>query len=593
MDEQEKSIVIPETITVRELAQLMDASPIGVIKELMANGVMANINQTIDHDSAAIVAEEMGFTVQEAEEVPASEEAVEAVPSTKRDLYADERPEDMQPRPPIVTVLGHVDHGKTTLLDTIRKTHVVEGEHGGITQHTGAYQVNRQGQKISFIDTPGHEAFTAMRARGAQVTDIVILVIAADDGVMPQTKEALDHARAAQVPIIVALNKIDLPDANPDRVMQQMADVDLVPEDWGGNTIVVQTSAKKGTGIDALLDMVLLVADMEDLRANPNRLAVGTIIEATLDRMRGPTATVLVQNGCLCQGDNFVVGEVSGRVRAMFDDRGRRIQEAPPSYPAQVLGFNSVPLAGALLEVLPTEREARNRASEEATRLADESRRPQHMTLEDIYARFQAGQAKELRVVLKVDVHGSLEPIVNSLERLGDEHLTVKILRQGTGNISETDVMLAAASDAIAIGFNVESDTSARLLAEVEGVDILLYKVIYRLVDDVEKALQGLLEPEYQDVTIGQAEVQEVFHIRRRGNIAGCLVKEGQVARGAIARVWRDGEQVYDGKIASLKRFKDDVREVAAGYECGIGLDDFKGIAPGDTIEVYTRELVR
>jgi len=592
MNEQKKTIVIPETITVRELAQLMDSSPISVIKELMANGVMANINQTIDHDTATIVAEEMGFVVQEEEELAAAEGAPEAAPPPREDLYADERPEDLKPRPPIVTVLGHVDHGKTTLLDAIRKTRVVDGEFGGITQHIGAYQVERHGRKITFIDTPGHEAFTAMRARGAQVTDIAILVIAADDGVMPQTREALDHARAAQVPIIVALNKIDLPDANPERVMKQMAEVDLVPEDWGGNTIVVQTSAKLGEGIDDLLDMVLLVADMSDLRANPDRLAVGTIVEATLDRTRGPMATVLVRNGCLHTGDNFVVGAVSGRVRAMFDDRGQRIQEAPPSTPVQVLGFDGVPEAGAMLKVVPTEKEARQRAAEAAAQAAEEARRPQHMTLQDIYARFQAGQAKELRVVLKVDVHGSLEPIVNSLEQLGNEQLRVKILRQGTGGISETDIMLAAASDAIVIGFNVEVTLSARALAEVEGVDVRLYSVIYKLVEDIESALQGLLEPEFHDVVIGKAEVLAVFHIRRRGNIAGCMVKEGKVVRGAFARLWRGGEQLYDGTITSLRRFKEDVREVSSGYECGIGLEDFQDVKPGDIIEVYRREQV-
>ncbi|NOZ05396.1 MAG: translation initiation factor IF-2 [Chloroflexi bacterium] len=591
MSQQNKNIVIPETITVRELADLMEASPISVIKELMANGVMANINQTIDFDTAAIVAEEMGFTVRETEE-EVSEEHEEAATPTKRDLYADEREEDLQPRPPIVTVLGHVDHGKTTLLDAIRKTRVTEEEHGGITQHTGAYQVERQGRKITFIDTPGHEAFTAMRARGAQVTDIAILVIAANDGVMPQTKEALDHARAAQVPVIVVLNKIDVENANPDRVMQQMAEVDLVPEDWGGDTIVVPTSAKQGVGIDTLLDMILLVVDMSNFRANPDRPAVGTILEATLDRTRGPMATVLVQNGCLHSGDNFVAGKVSGRVRAMFNDQGKRIEEAPPSTPVQVLGFNGIPEAGELFEVMPTERKARSRAEAEASRRADLTKRPQRMTLQDIYARFQAGQVQKLNIILKVDVQGSLEPIVNSLQQLGDENLRVKILRKGTGNISETDIMLAAASNAIVIGFNVEGDISAHTVAEKEGVDIRTYKVIYQLVDDVEKALTGMLEPVYQDVTIGRAEVQEVFHIRGRGNIAGCMVREGKITRGAFARVWRGEQELHSSTISSLRRFKDDVREVATGYECGIGLEGFEALQPGDIIEAFIQEQV-
>jgi translation initiation factor IF-2 len=588
---EQKTIEIPEVITIRDMAELMQVSPIDVIKQLMGLGIMANINQQIDFETAVIVGEEMGFTLQL--ETPFVPEEEEAAPRTLRQrLYEAEDPQDLKPRPPVVTVLGHVDHGKTKLLDAIRHTNVQEGEAGGITQRIGAYQVTVDGKKITFIDTPGHEAFTAMRARGAQVTDIAILVVAADDGVMPQTREAIDHARAAQVPIIVALNKIDLPTANPERVKQQLADQELIVDDWGGDVVCVEVSAKQRVNIEDLLENILLVAEVEELKANPNRAAVGTVIEGQVDRSRGALATLLVQTGTLCQGDVLLIGEIYGRVRAMHDDRGHRIKEAKPSHPVVVMGLPSVPAAGDTFQVIKDERTARAIATKRSAERTDRTTQPMRLSLEELFERFQAGEIKEMNVILKADVQGSLEPIVDSLERLGDKDLKLKILRQDTGNINESDVMLGAASQAIIIGFNVTADTAARKAADAEGVDIRLYNIIYKLIEDMDKALKGLLEPEYQDVIIGHAEIRAVFKISRLGKVAGLYVTDGIVARNALVRVHRDGEILFDGQLASLKRFTEDIREVKAGFECGIGLEGFHDFEVGDILEFYRKEQV-
>ncbi len=590
---EDRTIQVPPALTVRELAALMQVSPIDVIKELMSNGIMANINQQIDFDTAAIVGTEMGFEIvpetREEEEAPVPEEVVPL-----RDRFiAGEDPSKLKPRPPVVTVLGHVDHGKTTLLDAIRETNVVAGEAGGITQHIGAYQVDVAGRKITFLDTPGHEAFTAMRARGAQVTDLVILVVAADDGVMPQTREAIDHARAAQVPIMVALNKIDKANAHPDRVKQELADAGLVVEDWGGDVICVPLSAKQRQGIDDLLENILLVTEVAELKANPTHLAQGTVIEGELDERRGVTATLLIQNGTLRVGNIVVIGEKYGKVRAMFNDRGERVKEAGPSTPVAILGFPEVPTAGDSFEVVESERAAREIVSERAgARRETGQRQRRTISLEDIYQRMQSGEVKELNLVLKADVQGSIDPIVKSLEELGSEDLKVRILRQGTGNISESDIMLAVASSAIVVGFQVGIDAAAQRLADADSVDVRLYDIIYKLIDDIDKALKGLLEPTYQDVVVGHAEVRAIFKIPRKGNIAGSYVLDGQVTRNALARIRRNGDYIYEGKVNSLKRFTEDVREVGTGYECGIGLEGFNDFQEGDIIEFYKKEQV-
>lgn len=588
---EDRVIQVPPSLTVRDLAALMEVSPIDVIKELMLNGIMANINQQIDFDTAAIVGTEMGFEivpeVREEEEVSA---AVEAVPLRER-FIAGEDPSKLKPRPPVATVLGHVDHGKTTLLDAIRETSVVDAEAGGITQHIGAYQVDVTGRRITFLDTPGHEAFTAMRARGAQVTDLVILVVAADDGVMPQTREAIDHARAAKVPIMVALNKIDKANANPDRVKQELADLELVVEDWGGDVICVPISAKQRQGIDDLLENILLVTDVADLKANPDSAAQGTVIEGKMDERRGVTATLLVQNGTIYVGDIVVIGEEYGKVRAMFNDRGERVKEAGPSAPVAILGMREVPAAGESFAVVESERVARELVNQRTGARLDAGKQLRRtITLEDIYDRMRSGEVKELNLVLKADVQGSIDPIVKSLADLGDADLKVRILRRGTGNISESDIMLAVASSAIVVGFQVEIDPAARRLVEAEGVDVRLYDIIYKLIDDIDKALKGLLEPTYRDVVTGHAEVRAVFRIPRRGRVAGSYVLDGQVTRNALARVLRNADEIYTGKINSLKRFTDDVREVAVGFECGIGLEGFEEFQEGDVIEFFKKE---
>ena len=590
---EKKVVTLPDFLTVRELASVLGVSAIDVIKELMNNGIMANINQQLDYDTAAIVAEEMGFEAQP-EAPPAAVEEVEIIPTPiKERLYEGEAPENLQPRPPVVTMLGHVDHGKTSLLDVIRHTNVVASEAGGITQHIGAYQVEHKGKKITFLDTPGHEAFTAMRARGAQGADIAVLVVAADDGVMPQTLEAIDHARAAQVPIIVAINKMDKPNANPERVKKQLSEAGLDPEEWGGNVICVPVSAKEKTGIEELLDSILLVADLAEIKANPNRPAVGTVIEAKLDKSRGPTATLLVQNGTLREGDSLVIDDIYGRVRAMFNEKGEKLKEAPPSTPVVVLGLSGVPRAGDIFEVVEDEKTARAIAAQRAEEKERGAARPgRALSLEEIYARMEAGQVKELRLILKTDVQGAIEPVVSSLEKLSHDELKVKFIHVGTGNISESDIMLAVASKAIVIGFNVEVDPAARIMAEAEGVDVRLYNVIYKLIEDVDKALKGLLEPTYEELVTGRAEVRAVFTIPRVGNVAGVYVTEGLLSRNSLARVKRDGQVIYEGRVASLKRFAEDVKEVRAGYECGVGLEGFGDFKEGDIIELYREERV-
>jgi len=585
-----KSIELPATITVRELAQTIDASPIEVIKTLMANGVMANINQQIDFDTAAIVASEMGYEATLETPADRSEEETGEIPLW-RQLIADEAPEDLIDRPPVVTILGHVDHGKTTLLDAIRHTNVAGGEVGGITQHIGAYQVEHNGRTITFLDTPGHAAFTAMRARGAQGADIVVLVVAADDGVMPQTREAVAHAKAAKVPIIVALNKIDKPNADPERVHRQLAEIGLVPDSWDGDTIVVPISAKRQEGLDDLLEAVLLVADNISIRANPKGRTIGTVIEAEIDRAKGVLATLLVQNGTLQVGDVVVAGTAYGKLRAMFDHLGQRVRQAGPSTPVAVMGLNDVPQAGDLFQVVESDRDARAMVFDRKAALdIAASSQKSTVTLEELFNRYQAGEVKELRLIVKADVQGSLEPIVSSLKELGGGEISINILHAETGNIGESDVMLASASKAIVVGFNVEADSAAQRLADAEGISIRLYKIIYRLTEDVEKALKGMLEPEIKESVIGHAEVRAIFRISKIGNVAGCYVQDGEIRRNARLRVLRQGKEIFHGEIASLKHLQDDVREVRSGFECGVTLKGFDSFETGDILECFVLE---
>ncbi|MFH2102250.1 MAG: translation initiation factor IF-2 [Chloroflexota bacterium] len=592
MSENGHKIELPATIIVRELAQRIDASPIQIIKILMKNGVMANINQVIDYDTAAIIAAELGFeTILESQEALQEEKETGEVPVWRQKI-ADEEEDQLVPRPPVVTILGHVDHGKTSLLDAIRDTKVAAGETGGITQHIGAYQVELKGRQITFLDTPGHSAFTAMRARGAQGADIVILVVSADDGVMPQTKEAIAHARAARVPIIVALNKIDKANANPERVKTQLGENGLVPDDWGGNTIVVPVSAKQRQGIEDLLEATLLVADNTDIRANPKGKVIGTIIEAELDKSKGPVATLLVQNGTLETGDIVVAGSAYGRLRAMFDYFGRKVDNAGPSFPVSVMGLNSLPSAGDVFQVVDSEKEARQIILEHEEAIKNQATAQKKVTLEELFAKYKAGEAKELNLILKADVQGSLEPIVNEVTNLAKGEIAVNVLYAETGNISENDVMLASASHAIIVGFNVQADASARRLADSEGISIRLYDIIYRLTEDVEKALKGMLAPEYAQKVIGKAEILVVFPVSKLGKIAGCKVREGEIRRNAKVRLHRGKDILFEGEIASLKHEKDDVREIRQGFECGIHLKNFNDIAEGDIIECYVLEII-
>ena len=590
-------IVIPASLTVRELADKMHRSPIDIIKTLMNYGIMVPITQSIDFDTAAVVGEELGITVT-SEQAPEPEAAVlleEAPKKTLRQqIMAAELEENLVVRPPVVTVLGHVDHGKTTLLDAIRETHVVDGEAGGITQHIGAYQVERNGKKITFLDTPGHEAFTAMRARGAQVTDIAIVVVAADDGVMPQTKEAIAHVKAAQVPIIIALNKIDKPNANPERVKQELADNGVLIEEYGGETMCVPVSAKMRRGIDDLLEHVLLVIEIDPLRANPVGNCKGTVIESRLDKTRGATATLLVQNGTLRVGDSVVTGETYAKIRAMYDDKGEPITEAGPSTPVMILGLADVPTAGDTFEVVADDRTARGIAGDrvDSRRAAAAAPATQARTLESFFAAAEAGQTKELNLILKADVQGSIEPIVNSLDKLGDDKVKVKILHQAAGNITEGDVMLAAASKAIILGFSVNVDGTAQRIAEAEGVEIRHYNIIYNIIEDVQKALTGLLEPVYKEVITGHAEIRQVFRVTKVGKVAGCMVIDGELTRNTMARIKRGDQVLREDKIVSLKRFTEDVPEVKTGFECGLNLGNFNDFEVGDIIEAYKKERV-
>lgn len=585
-EKQDKVIELPASITVRELAQSVEASPIQVIKILMSNGVMANINQMIDYDTAAVVASELGFEVKLY--VPEEEPQETGEVPLWRQLIASENPKKLLQRPPVVTILGHVDHGKTTLLDAIRHTDVAGGEVGGITQHIGAYQVEHKGKLITFLDTPGHAAFTAMRARGAQGADIVILVVAANDGVMPQTREAIAHARAARVPIIVALNKIDRPDANPDYVKRQLAENGLVPDDWDGDTLVVPVSAKQKQGLDDLLEAILLVAENTSIQANPEGKVFGTVIEAELDKSKGVVASLLVQNGTLQDGDVVVAGKACGRIRAMFDFRGKKIRKAGPSTPVRIIGLSDVPEAGDIFQVYPSEKEARCIVEERKQQQRAVS--APRATLEEIFERFKSGETRELPLIIKADVQGSLEPINKSLMELNQGDIKINILHTETGNITESDVMLAAASKAIVVGFNVHADTAARRLAEAEGVSIRLYNIIYRLIEDVEKALKGMLEPEYKETTLGLAEVLQIFRISKVGMIAGCKVIQGTLQRNGYARLKRNNEVIYEGEFSSLKHEKDDVREVRQGFECGLSLRGFSQYEIGDIIECYIKE---
>jgi translation initiation factor IF-2 len=588
-EEKAKTVVIPEVISVREFAERLGIEPNQVLQDLISLGKFAAINQPIDFETAAKVAEKYGKVAK-----------LEGAEEEERELEAEleetpDREEELQPRAPIITVMGHVDHGKTTLLDYIRKTNVAQREAGGITQHIGASVVevdtSEGKKKLVFLDTPGHEAFTAMRARGAQVTDIAVLVVAADDGVMPQTVEAINHAKAAGVPIIVAINKIDKPGANPDRVKQELTQHGLIPEDWGGDTIMVPVSAKTGQGVDELLEMIALQSELMELKANPNKPARGVVLEAKLDKKRGPVATFLVQNGTLKVGDAVVAGLYAGKIRAMFDDKGRQIKEAGPSMPVEVLGLEDVPLAGDKFYVVESLEKAREIA-QKRQELARESalEKEKKVSLEDLFSQVKSGEVKELNVVLKADAQGSIEAIRKSLEELSTDEVKVNVIHSGVGPITENDIMLAAASNAVVIGFNVRPDSAARKAAEKEKVDVRTYRVIYEIVDEIKKAMEGLLEPEEKEVYLGSAEVRATFKVPKVGTVAGCYVKDGVIRRNANVRLVRDGVVVYEGKISSLKRFKEDVREVAAGYECGVGLENFNDIKVGDVIECYTIE---
>jgi len=589
MSENGKRIELPANIVIRDLAQIIEQSPIDVIKKLMTNGVMASINQAVDFDTAAIVVAEYGFdAVPEVFEEEVKEEVGE-IPLW-RQLIADEDESKLVNRAPVVTILGHVDHGKTSLLDALRETNVAEGEAGGITQHISAYQVDMKGRTISFLDTPGHAAFTAMRARGAQGADIVILVVAADDGVMPQTKEAIAHAKAARVPIVVALNKMDKANANPDRVKQQLAEQELVPDEWGGSTMVIPVSAKQKQGLDDLLEAVLLVADNTDIRANPKGRVIGTVIEAEVDKSKGTVATLLVQNGTLHSGDIVVAGTAYGRLRAMFDYRGKPVKEVGPSTPVGVMGLNDVPSAGDLFRVVNSDKEARDIVAERVEAQKQKAQTSKKASLEDLFAAFQAGEAKELSLIVKADVQGSLEPIMSELEKLGKGEIGVNVLYAETGNIGENDIMLASASKAIVIGFNVQADVAARRLAEKEGVSIRLYDIIYRMTEDIEKALKGMLDPVVTEKIIGRAEVLAVFPISKVGKIAGCKVREGELRRNAKVRLYRGEDLVFEGEMSSLKHEKENANEIRTGFECGVGLKNFHDIEVGDELVCYVLE---
>ncbi len=578
-------ITFTESLTVGELAKKLRKEPAEIIKKLFMLGIMATINQDLDKDAIELICAE--YNVEVEEKIVIDETNFETIEEV-------DAPETLQERPPVVTIMGHVDHGKTTLLDAIRQTNVVAGEAGGITQHIGAYQVEIKGKRITFLDTPGHAAFTTMRARGAQITDITVLVVAADDGVMPQTVEAISHAKAANVPIIVAVNKIDKPEANPDRIKQELTEYGLVAEEWGGDTIFCPISAKQRIGLEELLEYILLVAEVQELKANPNKRARGTVVEAELDKGRGPVATVLVQHGTLKVGDPIVVGCAYGRVRAMVNDKGRRIKEAGPSTPVEITGLNEVPQAGDQFMVFEDEKKARSIGEARAAKQRESERRANNrVTLDDLFQHIQEGDIKELNLIVKADVQGSVEALRGALEKIDVNGTRVKIIHTGVGAITESDVTLANASNAIIIGFNVRPEPNARNMAEQEKIDIRLHRVIYNVIEEIEAALKGMLDPVYKETIIGQAEIRQVFKVSKVGNIAGCYVTEGKITRDSGARLIRDGVVIYEGKLDTLKRFKDDVREVAAGYECGLTLERFSDIKEGDIIEAFVMEEVK
>ena len=597
MTEKREVLEVPDFMTVRELSDLMETSPIEVMKQLIANGIMASINQQIDYDTAAIIIEEMGYVARPLREIEEEQRKAEMEaqrPQWRRELYVNEADKDLKTRPPVVTILGHVDHGKTSLLDAIRETQVAEGEAGGITQHIGAYQVYHNNQAITFLDTPGHEAFTAMRARGAQGADVAILVVAADDGVMPTTREALDHARAAGVPIVVALNKIDKQNANPEYVKQQLNEVGLTPDEWGGDTLVIPVSAKTRLGLDDLLDALVLVAEDADIIANPESKAAGVVVEGKTEVGRGAIANLLVQNGTLKQGDVIVAGDSHGRIKSMFDDHGRQVKEAGPSSPISVMGLDEPPAAGDRFEVVKNIKVARTIVNDrqlQASSGGGGALTP--MSLEEFFSRVQNSESKELLLIVKVDVNGSLEPVINSLEELSNDEVKINILHADVGSISENDVNLASASGAVVIGFNTTVDNAAERTSSSTGVDIRNYNIIYKMIEDVEAALKGMLDPVYENVKIGSAQVRAVFKIAKVGNIAGSIIIDGVARRNAQARVIRKGRMLMENlNVSSLKRMTEDVREVRNGFECGIGLDRFNEFQEGDVIEFTVRERV-
>ena len=581
-----RSLVLPEALTVQRLSELIDQNPIDVIKQLMRNGIMASMNQLIDYQMATLVTAAFGIRTTMAE--PESAVAVRTL-----NIEDEEDLEEQVSRSPVVTILGHVDHGKTALLDTIRTASVADREVGGITQHIGAYQVDRDGNKITFLDTPGHEAFTAIRARGSRVTDIAVLVVAADDGIMPQTEEAIDHARAADVPIIVAINKMDLPAADPERVKRQLSEHNLLVEDWGGDIVSVEVSARTGDGVDDLLENILVVAEISELKANPTKAASGVVIEAKLDRKRGPTATLLVQEGTLSHGEYITAGSAWGRIRAMTDHQGNPVTSVPPATPVEVLGFGSVPEAGDQFTVVSQERTAREMANQRARLSSHQQAQARALTLDEVVNRTAPGDIKELNLVLKADVQGSVEAVRQALDRLTDEDAKVRILHAACGNVTESDVLLASASEAIVIGFTVGTEPSAERLALRIGVEVRYYQIIYQLIDDVSLALHGMLEPEYNEVIVGHAEIREIFPSRRGVRIAGCRVLDGRMTRGATVRILRDGEVIIDSSITSLRHFRDEVNEAAAGTECGIILQGFNDFEQGDVLEAHRQERGR
>ena len=587
-EKQEKSqaMVLETPIIVKELADKLNVAPGELITKLMALGVLANINQEVAPDAVKIVAEELGYSVEM--KVTEKDEIENEI------MPIEEDPRNLKPRSPVVTVLGHVDHGKTSLLDAIRETNVTSQEAGGITQHIGAYQAVINNQKIVFLDTPGHEAFTSMRARGAQVTDVAVLVVAADDGVMPQTVEALNHVRAAGVPIIVAVNKIDKPNANPDRVKQQLTEYGLVPEEWGGETIFVPVSALKGEGLDTLLEMILLLAEMAELKANPATTARGIVIEAKLDKGRGPVATILIQNGSLKVGDAVVCGSIYGKVRAMISDTGQKVKKAGPSTPVEVLGFSDVPDAGDLFQVVKDDKMARQIGEKRSTRRREqELQKTRKVSLDDLYKQIQEGQIKDLNIIIKGDVQGSVEALKDSLLNVSNEEVRLQVIHTGVGAINESDIMLAAASEAIIIGFNVRPEPNARKMAEQENVEVKLYRVIYEIIEDIKAAMTGMLDPKFEEVVLGRAEIRQTFKVSRLGTIAGCYVIDGKITRDSGIRVIRNGIVIHEGRIDSLKRFKDDVKEVVDGYECGIMLERFNDIKEGDILEAFVMQEVK